>query len=160
MKHEPEALDTTVFSDRLRQERQKRGLKQTDMAEVLHIPKSSLCYYESGKAVPSLDKTYQLADILNLSLDFLCGRDNYRIQAIETKKDLAEVLLYLCKYQGIDLKCADGSVSLEISDKKLAYTFEMLQMTKNYEDTKRRDMQDSILAILGNETAETVSNNE
>ena len=44
MKHEPEVLDTTVFSDRLRQKRLKLGLKQSEMAEVLHIPKSSLCY--------------------------------------------------------------------------------------------------------------------
>lgn len=64
------------FSKRLREIRRKKGFKQREMADRLGITLRAYQYYEEGKHVPDLDGLVALADVLEVSLDYLAGRIN------------------------------------------------------------------------------------
>lgn len=66
-----------IFQDRLREERKALGLTQRDMADKLGITQPSYIRYESGTSEPSLSRLVQIAEILDVSIDYLLGRKDY-----------------------------------------------------------------------------------
>ena len=62
------------FAGRLKQLRLAAGLTQKAAAEALKMPEAMWQKYESGERVPSLGKAMVLADLFNVSLDYLAGR--------------------------------------------------------------------------------------
>lgn len=62
------------FPARLRATRDKRGLEQSQLAEKSGIPATSISHFEAGRRKPSLINLGNLADALNVSIDFLLGR--------------------------------------------------------------------------------------
>lgn len=64
-----------ILRQRLIGLRQKEGLLQRDVADQLHIDRSTYSYYERGKTNPPLDILIKLADYFGVSLDYLAGRD-------------------------------------------------------------------------------------
>lgn len=63
-----------VFSERLKTLRKEKKLTQTELASKLDISQKSYSNWESGKAEPTLDNIIKLADLLEVSLDWLFGR--------------------------------------------------------------------------------------
>lgn len=59
------------FSDRLRELRLKKNLKQKQVADALGISESAYGYYEQGRREPSQESLVKLAEILNTSVDYL-----------------------------------------------------------------------------------------
>lgn len=75
---------------RLRQAIRLRGYKDEYVAHHLKIQKSSISAWINGKSLPSTEKLIALADFLDVSIDWLLGRDkNYTT----VKSELAMVLL-------------------------------------------------------------------
>lgn len=68
----------TVFSKKLRKEREMLGLMQKQMAEKLNLPPNTYNGYETGKRSPNLEVTKYIADELNVSVDYLLGRTDER----------------------------------------------------------------------------------
>lgn len=66
-----------MFSDRLNQVRKKRGLTAQFMADSLCTGIRNYRKYESGDAKPTLDGLVQIADILDVSTDYLLCRDDF-----------------------------------------------------------------------------------
>lgn len=64
-----------ILQNRLTDLRLKEGLLQRDVADTLHIHRSTYSYYERGKTNPPLDILIKLADYFGVSLDYLAGRD-------------------------------------------------------------------------------------
>jgi len=67
-----------MFATRLRIERESLGLKQKEMADKLNIPANTYNGYETGKRSPSLEVTKEIADFLEVSVDYLLGRTDER----------------------------------------------------------------------------------
>ena len=67
-----------MFVQRLKEIRKSRGFTSQQMADILEISSRSYRRYESGDRQPSFDTLIQIADKLNVSLDYLFGRDNYQ----------------------------------------------------------------------------------
>lgn len=67
--------DTEVydFGLRLRQLREARNLSRTAFAQKLGVSKETIYRYESNVQTPSLDRTKQMAVILQTSMDYLVG---------------------------------------------------------------------------------------
>ena len=61
------------FGNKIIELRKEKGLSQTDLANELGIHKNVLGRYERGEATPSV------ADLLNVSLDFLTGKVDEKI---------------------------------------------------------------------------------
>ena len=66
-----------MFNKRLRQMRMKRGFTQQRLADTLDIALRSYQCYETGTRTPCYDLLIAIADILDVSLDYLLGRDDF-----------------------------------------------------------------------------------
>ena len=66
-----------MFNKRLREMRMKRGFTQQRLADSADIALRSYQCYETGTRTPNYALLIKLADILDVSLDFLMGRDDF-----------------------------------------------------------------------------------
>lgn len=66
-----------MFSDRLRAARIHRERTLQETADAIGITLRTYQKYEGGNVYPDYDRLVCLADFLNISLDFLFGRDDY-----------------------------------------------------------------------------------
>lgn len=66
-----------MFNKRLREMRMERGFTQQFMADNMNVALRTYQCYETGTRNPSLDLLIQIADILNVSTDWLLGRDDF-----------------------------------------------------------------------------------
>ena len=57
--------------------RKLHRLTQRQVASTLGLTQPSYIRYENGKAEPSLENLVKLADLFDVSIDFLCGRKEY-----------------------------------------------------------------------------------
>lgn len=63
------------FSDRFKELRKEAGFRQLDIAEKLGITDRAVRAYESGDAFPTVQGLTVLADLFNVTVDYLLGRD-------------------------------------------------------------------------------------
>ena len=63
-----------MFNNILREVRISRKLTQERLSEMVGIGLRNYQYYEQGRTVPSFDVLIKLADVLNVSIDYLVGR--------------------------------------------------------------------------------------
>ncbi len=66
-----------MFCDRLNALRKERGYTAQKMADELQIGIRNYRKYESGDAKPTLEGLVQIADILDVSTDYLLSRDDF-----------------------------------------------------------------------------------
>ena len=66
-----------MFRKRLRAARMARNLTQQNMADSLSLSLNAYQKYEQGERFPSMDVLIKLADVLDISIDWLFGRDGY-----------------------------------------------------------------------------------
>ena len=66
-----------MFSDRLNDLRKQRGFTAQQMADLLPTGIRNYRKYESGDAKPTLDGLVQIAEILDVSTDYLLCRDAF-----------------------------------------------------------------------------------
>ncbi len=66
-----------MFSKRLNETRKNKGFTAQKMADQLGLALRSYQFYEGGKRSPSLDTLVKIADILNVSTDYLLCRDDF-----------------------------------------------------------------------------------
>ena len=66
-----------VFQERLMEQRKLNKLTQRQVADYLQIAQPSYIRYENGSAEPSLDALVKLADLFDVTLDYLFGRTSF-----------------------------------------------------------------------------------
>ena len=66
-----------IFQERLLEQRKLNKLTQQQVAKHLGISQPSYIRYEHGSAEPSYDKLVMLADLFDVSIDYLLGRITY-----------------------------------------------------------------------------------
>ncbi len=64
-----------LYKDRLKKLRIEKGLSQEELSNTLSLNKSTICCYEKGTRVPSLEVLIKLSDYFEVSIDYLLGRD-------------------------------------------------------------------------------------
>lgn len=68
-------MDNFSLTARLVELRKVNGYTQWDVAEILNISRSTLSKYEKGILEPNLENLIKLADLYNVSCDYLLCRD-------------------------------------------------------------------------------------
>ena len=71
----------------LREARKEKGLKQSELANIVHVSIQTISGYETGYAQPPIDILVKIADALEITTDYLLGRSD-EIGIIETKTNL------------------------------------------------------------------------
>lgn len=64
-----------IFSERLKRLRKEKKLTQKELAEQIGISQKSYSHWETGKNEPSLENLIKLVDLLEVSIDWLFGRE-------------------------------------------------------------------------------------
>lgn len=59
------------YSIKLKEAREKKSIKQSEIAKILDTTQQTISSYENGLRKPSLDRLVELAQILDVSLDEL-----------------------------------------------------------------------------------------
>lgn len=115
-------LSKRLFSERVLEARTALKRSQEDVVEAIGSSKGYLSNIENGYSYPSLDRAVALANTLGVSLDYLCGREEYLNNKPITMGDIARVLSVLPFLDGIDCKIVDADVapdsSAQTSEKK------------------------------------------
>lgn len=63
-----------IFQERLLEQRKLNKLTQIEVANYLKISQPSYIRYENGSAEPSYDNLVKIADLFDVSIDYLLGR--------------------------------------------------------------------------------------
>ena len=66
------------FSERLTEERRRKGVTQSEVAAHLNIAARSYQYYEGGRRRPDYEGLVALADYFGVTTDYLLGRTDKR----------------------------------------------------------------------------------
>ena len=66
-----------MFNKRLREMRMKRNFTQQKLADILNIALRTYQCYETGTRTPCYDLLILIAVTLDVSLDYLLGRDSF-----------------------------------------------------------------------------------
>lgn len=66
------------FKTRLQHLREDSDMKQSDLAQMLNMKAAAISKYEKGRAEPSIETICKLADIFNVSIDYLLGESNIK----------------------------------------------------------------------------------
>jgi transcriptional regulator with XRE-family HTH domain len=67
-----------MFAERLRQLRKLAHITQQDLANAVHVDRTSIGKYEIGGATPSVDVLMQIAEYFSTTSDYLLGRTDVR----------------------------------------------------------------------------------
>nr|MBO2504280.1 transcriptional regulator [Bacilli bacterium] len=79
-----------TFSERLKNEREKRGWTQADLADKLHVSRQSVSKWETGKNYPSIEVIIALSDLFGITIDEMLRSDNdLKEKVIQDSKKLA-----------------------------------------------------------------------
>ncbi|EEM49139.1 helix-turn-helix transcriptional regulator [Bacillus cereus] len=79
-----------IFSERLKEEREKRNWSQHDLAEKIHVSRQSVSKWETGQNYPSIEIIIHLSDLFSITIDELLRSDEELTQKIiEDSKQLA-----------------------------------------------------------------------
>lgn len=62
-----------TFSQKLKKARKKTGFTQEETALKTGIPRSTLANYEAGRTEPDIENLGKLADLYEVSIDWLVG---------------------------------------------------------------------------------------
>lgn len=66
-----------IFSERLRELRKSAGITQRQIAARLNISQQSYARYESGTGEPNLETLAKIAEIFDVTADYLLGLAGY-----------------------------------------------------------------------------------
>lgn len=65
-----------AFYERLKNLRKEKEIGQQELALALNISRKSISHWETGYSEPSIAQLIMLADIFDVTLDDLLGREN------------------------------------------------------------------------------------
>ncbi len=81
-----------TFGARLKQLRKENGLEAKFVAKKLNIAKSTYSGYENDKTRPSFELLNNLANLFNVSIDYLLCRSDYRGIMTESNSHITDDL--------------------------------------------------------------------
>ena len=71
-----QGYDQEGMAARLRELRQKRGLKQKELAREIGVSYAAISEYECGMRQPHLSSIIMLADYFGVTVEYLVGRED------------------------------------------------------------------------------------
>lgn len=78
-------MDKVKLSQRIKDERDKLGLKQGELAKKIGKSVSNISGYEIGDRIPPAEVLSMLSDIFGCSVDYLLGKTDYRNAQLFTR---------------------------------------------------------------------------
>ena len=83
--------------------RKKKGLDQRDIADIVGVERSTYGKWETGDSHPPLTKLVDLADLFEVSTDYLLGRDERIVPTVRIALEAAQEYIENTKIQTLAL---------------------------------------------------------
>lgn len=74
------------FSEILKRLREEHGYTQEKLASVIHVSKNSVSHYERNISMPEIDVLIGIAEVFDVSIDYLLGRTEFNLSHEKLKK--------------------------------------------------------------------------
>lgn len=116
-----------MFKERLNKCRLERGLSQSAVANLLNMTRQAYNHYETGQRQPTQEILVKIADLFQVSVDYLLGRtdDPYQMDG-ETN----------IKYDEFSYAMYDEAKDLSEDDKKRLLMFARMLKDSTIEEKK------------------------
>lgn len=88
----------TIFTTRIKSLRIEAGKTQAEIAERLGVLRTTYGEYERGKIMPPMDKIKVLAELYNVSVDYLIGNTNEPKENTHNKMDVSQSMKEIIEY--------------------------------------------------------------
>lgn len=69
-----------TLGSRIQELREEKNISRKSLAQVLEISYSAMSKYETNERFPEKEMLVQLADYFNVSIDYLIGRSDIRVE--------------------------------------------------------------------------------
>lgn len=106
-----------IIGSRLSLARQRAGLSQAQVAERLNLPRPSIAEIEAGRRRVAVDEMIRFADLYQVDMNWLSGRDADKVDTARDRLQLAARHVANLKSEDLD-KVIDLLTSLKGEDKK------------------------------------------
>ena len=83
------------LTNRIKDLREDRDLRQSDLAAATGIDQRTISNYETGKTAPDAYALIKLADFFDVSIDYLVGRRQFDLSSNEKKSHVIDEII--CK---------------------------------------------------------------
>ena len=146
-----------MFSDKLKELRQARGITQKQLAEWSGLGRSQISNYENGLRTPDWETQEILADFFNVRLDYLMDRDTSNTRIPVLGKVVAGIPLdaveEIIDYEEIPIEMAKNGeyFALQIKGDSMEPKFSAgdVVIVRKQEDVDNGDI--AIVLVNGNE---------
>lgn len=115
-----------LVGKRIKELRIKKGLSQQQLGEIIGVTKVSVCGYENGSRLPSLEVFEAMAELFGTSTDYLLGReiaiknDNTREFVGTISQDDVNIITELKHYSSLYSKMTkDAKRYINLINKKI-----------------------------------------
>lgn len=82
---------TMQFGERLKQQREQRGLTQEIIAQEFHVSRSTIANWEHERSYPDINCLIAISDYYQISLDVLLKEDSGMTEAMQRKLELQKL---------------------------------------------------------------------
>ena len=115
-----------IIGSRLKEERLKKGYSQEQLGTLVGVSKVSISNYERGLEQPKMKRLQKLIDVLEISPNYILGKDVYII--LETDEEYRfkiskmelEIIKQLRQHQNLYRKmCNEPKRTIDLIDMKL-----------------------------------------
>lgn len=100
----------SLFSKRLRETRNERGIKLKEFAEKIDVSINALSNYENGKRIPPCDILRKMAVFLGVSTDYLIGvsdESDISESTLDTE-NIIKALITISQLSDVNFEVLDG----------------------------------------------------
>lgn len=115
-----------IIGNRIKEARKNKGLSQQQLGDLLGVSKVSVCGYETGTRIPTMENFLQLVEILDLTPDYILGRDidviaeDTEPYTIKLSKQDIEIINELKKYNELyNMLIKDYKRTIELISRKI-----------------------------------------
>lgn len=114
-----------LLGKRVKDLRKSKGMTQQELGDLINVTKVSICCYENGTRMPTIDTLLELGKVFGVSIDYFLGHDkvvnnddhdSYFYLADEEIKILEELRKHEALY---DKLIEDPKRTVELIDKKV-----------------------------------------
>lgn len=120
-------FDGKIFSENLKKARKSKNISQKDLADLTGLTPSTISSYEQKGTTPTADKLCLLADVLDVSVDYLVGNEKAnKSNPLEFIKEF--LLLSNAEFSFVPTNTFDEySATVDISDTGILYYIQQFQ---------------------------------
>ncbi len=113
-----------LLGKRLKDLRKEKGLTQQELGNLINVTKVSICCYENGTRMPTIDTLLELGKVFGVNIDYFLGHDQVVNKNNQEFFYLAEeeiiILEELRKHENLYEKLIDDPKrTIELIDKKV-----------------------------------------